>query len=49
MYRVAILGCENSHANAFIECVLVRKEVTDVEIVGVYSEEPEASAKLIFP
>lgn len=46
MYRVAILGCENSHANAFIECVLVKKEVTDVEIVGVYSEEPEAAAKL---
>jgi predicted dehydrogenase len=46
MYRVAILGCENSHANAFIECVLVKKEVADVEIVGVYSEEPEAAAKL---
>ena len=46
MYRVAILGCENSHAKAFIEAVLVKKEVEDVEIVGVYSDEPQASALL---
>lgn len=46
MYRVAILGCENSHANSFIEAVLVKKEVEDVEIVGVYSDEPQASARL---
>ena len=46
MYRVAILGCENSHANNFLKAVLVDKIVTDVEFVGVYSNEPEAAAKL---
>lgn len=46
MYKVAILGCENSHANNFLKAVLVDKIVTDVEFVGVYSNEPEAAAKL---
>lgn len=46
MYKVAILGCENSHANNFLKAVLVDKIVTDVEFIGVYSNEPEAAAKL---
>lgn len=46
MYKVAILGCENSHANNFLKAVLEDKIVTDVEFVGVYSDEPEAAAKL---
>ena len=27
MYRVAILGCENSHADAFLEAVIEKKIV----------------------
>lgn len=46
MHKIAILGCENSHANNFLKAVLVDKIVTDVEFVGVYSNEPEAAAKL---
>lgn len=46
MYKVAVLGCENSHANAFLSQVLNEKLVDDVEFVGVYSDEIEAAEKL---
>lgn len=46
MYKVAILGCENSHANQFLKAVINENLVPDVEFVGVYSHEPEAAAKL---
>ena len=46
MYTVAILGCENSHANNFLKAVLVDKIVDDIEFVGVYSYDSEAAAKL---
>ena len=46
MYKVAILGCENSHANQFLKAVINENLVPDIEFVGVYSHEPEASAKL---
>ena len=42
MYRVAILGCENSHATTFIDFVINKKAVDDIEFVGVYSNEREA-------
>lgn len=46
MYKVAILGCENSHANNFLRAVLKDKIVSDVEFAGVYSNEPGAAKKL---
>ncbi|MBR4058276.1 MAG: Gfo/Idh/MocA family oxidoreductase [Lachnospiraceae bacterium] len=46
MFRVAILGCENSHANAFLKAVINDKLVDDVEFVGIYSDDLEASKKL---
>lgn len=46
MYRVAILGCENSHANIFLNAVLKQKLVDDVEFVGVYSDDKAAAEKL---
>ena len=46
MYKVAILGCENSHANGFLNHVIKNKVVTDIEFVGVYSEDREAAEKL---
>ena len=46
MYKIAILGCENTHANNFIDFVLEKKVVPDIEFVGVYSEEPEAMTKI---
>lgn len=46
MYKVAILGCENSHAGNFLKAVVKEKIVTDVEFVGVYSYDAEAAQKL---
>ncbi len=46
MKRIAILGCENSHANAFLTFIKEKEEFRDVEVVGVYSDEPEAAEKL---
>ena len=39
MYKIAILGCENSHAKNFLD--LISKGLyPDIEVVGVYSNEP---------
>lgn len=46
MYKIAILGCENSHANSFLDAVINGKIVEDVEFVGVYSDDREAAEKL---
>ena len=46
MKRIAILGCENSHANAFLKCISTMERYSDVEVVGVYSNDPAASQKL---
>ncbi len=46
MKKIAILGCENSHADAFITCIKNQADFSDVEVVGVYSDNPEASEKL---
>ena len=46
MYKIAILGCENSHANQFIELIKKGKKFSDVEVVGVYSDD-EAALKAL--
>jgi predicted dehydrogenase len=46
MKNIAILGCENSHANSFLKFIKNNPEFSDVEVVGVYSNDPEASKKL---
>lgn len=45
-YKLAILGCENSHANNFLTAVLNNHLVDDVEFVGVYSDDRAAAEKL---
>ena len=44
MFKVAILGCENSHANGFLD--VIRDEKLDVEVVGVYSPYEGAAEAL---
>ncbi len=44
--KVVILGCENSHANIFINYTKQNEEFSHVEVVGVYSDEPETAQKL---
>ncbi len=46
MYKIAILGCENSHAGNFLKTVVKDKKYDDVEFVGVYSDERAAAEKL---
>lgn len=46
MKRIAILGCENSHANAFLSFIKEKEEFSDIRVVGVYSDEPEAAERL---
>ncbi len=46
MKKIAILGCENSHAANFLDFIYNTDSYSDVEVVGVYSNEPEAAKKL---
>ena len=45
MFKIAILGCENSHADTFLKTIK-NESITDVEVVGVYSYDTEAAEKL---
>jgi hypothetical protein len=47
MKKIAILGCENSHANAFLKFITGKEEFSDIECIGVYSNDPAASEKLV--
>ena len=46
MKKIAILGCENSHAATFLDFIYNTADYSDVEVVGVYSNEPAASKAL---
>ena len=46
MYRIAILGCENSHADAFLNFIIKENLYPDIEVAGVYSNDAEAAAKI---
>ena len=50
MYKIAILGCENSHANNFLDFVIGNKNTpkiySDIEVLGVFSEDRAAAEKL---
>lgn len=46
MKKIAILGCENSHANAFLSFIAEKEEFSGVEVVGVYSDDKAAAEKL---
>lgn len=46
MKRIAILGCENSHADAFLKCIKEKENFRDVSVIGVYSDDSSAAEKL---
>ncbi|MBE6697691.1 MAG: Gfo/Idh/MocA family oxidoreductase [Ruminococcaceae bacterium] len=46
MKKIAILGCENSHANAFLRLICQDPAYADVQVVGVYSDDDLAAQKL---
>ena len=45
MYKIAILGCENSHANNFLR-LIADGAYPEIEVIGIYSNEPEVVQKL---
>lgn len=45
--KIAILGVENSHADAFGKLVKENEKYKDIEIVGIYSEEEEATKRIL--
>ena len=45
MYKIAILGCENSHADAFIKLTKTEK-YSDIEVVGVYTDDETANVRM---
>ena len=47
MKQIAILGCENSHAEAFLGYLAKHADTyADVRVIGVYSDERDAAEKL---
>ena len=46
MYKIVILGCENSHADSFINAIREDEKYNDIEVIGVYSDDVEATNKL---
>lgn len=46
MKKIAILGCENSHADQFLGFIRDDARYSDLEVVGVYSVEPAAAERL---
>lgn len=45
--KIAILGVENSHADAFGKLVKENPKYSDIEIVGIYSEDEDAVKRII--
>ena len=41
MKKIALLGVENSHAKAFLGLIKNDEKYSDIEVVGIYSEEEE--------
>ncbi|MBQ3235165.1 MAG: Gfo/Idh/MocA family oxidoreductase [Clostridia bacterium] len=46
MKKIVILGCENSHANMFLDFIKNNPKYLDVAVVGVFSEDDSAMEKL---
>ena len=47
MYKIVILGCENSHANNFLR-LIAEGHYPEIEVIGIYSNEPEAANTGVF-
>ncbi len=45
MFKIAILGCENSHADSFLD-VIRDENLRNIQVAGVYSSFPGAAERL---
>ena len=46
MFKIAILGVENSHANSFLTFIQKNNEYPDIEVKGIYSYDTEVMNKI---
>lgn len=46
MYKIVILGCENSHADKFLKTIKENEAYKDVQVIGIYSDDDAAADKL---
>ncbi len=46
MYKLVILGCENSHANGFLKAIEKENLKGEFEVIGVYTDEGESAKKI---
>ncbi len=46
MYKIAILGCENTHANSFLRQIYKKGRHPDIGVIGIYSDDADAARKL---
>ncbi|MBQ4137877.1 MAG: Gfo/Idh/MocA family oxidoreductase [Clostridia bacterium] len=46
MKKIVILGCENSHAEGFLDIIKNNAKFSDVEVIGVYSDEKEPCERI---
>ena len=46
MKKIVILGCENSHADKFLNLIVNSPDFAELSCIGVYSEEIEEAEKL---
>ena len=45
--KVAILGCENSHAWTFAEHIYTNEKYKDIELVGIFGYDDEGTKKIL--
>lgn len=46
LYKTAILGCENSHADIFLDLIKNDAEFSEITVLGVFSEDRQAAEAL---
>ncbi len=46
MFKTVILGCENSHANSFLNSIKNDPAFSQIEVIGVYSDEKDRAKAL---
>lgn len=46
MKKIVILGCENSHADKFLDILKTNESFADISVIGVYSDETAEAEKL---
>ena len=46
MKKIIFLGCENSHADTFLNYIKESDAYADIEVLGVYSEERDSAERL---